>query len=71
MAGQRLGRALIRAVETEARARGAARLLLCVYSVNVRAQRFYERHGFAYTGRPLDFMVADAAFVDLLFAKPL
>lgn len=65
------GKRLIRAVEEEARARGGSRLLLCVYSVNVDAQRFYERHGFGDTGRRLAFMVADTAFVDLLFAKPL
>jgi ribosomal protein S18 acetylase RimI-like enzyme len=65
------GRRLLEAVETEARARGAGRLLLCVYSVNVSAQRFYVRQGYTDTGFRQTFMVGDAAFEDFIWAKPL
>ena len=65
------GEQLLHGVEAEARARGAARLLLCVYSGNVGAQRFYARNGFAPTGQSVDFMVGETAFVDLVFAKAL
>lgn len=62
---------LLQAVEDEARARAAARLLLCVYSANLRAQRFYARQGFADTGHGQRFMVGDVAFDDRIWAKPL
>jgi ribosomal protein S18 acetylase RimI-like enzyme len=65
------GGRLLNAVEAEARARGAARLFLCVYSVNLAAQRFYMRHGFADTGRRQLFMVGDVAFEDYILVKPL
>lgn len=65
------GAKLMRAVETEARARGAERLLLCVYTSNVRAQRFYAREGFADTGSRQMFMVGDVPFDDMIWAKGL
>lgn len=62
---------LLRAVEDEARARGAARLFLCVYSVNEGAKRFYGRHGFADTACRQNFMVGAVAFEDHIWAKTL
>jgi diamine N-acetyltransferase len=66
-----LGAQLIAAVEAEARGRGARRLLLCVYTANDRAQRFYARQGFADTGFGQRFLVGDVPFDDLIWAKPL
>jgi diamine N-acetyltransferase len=66
-----LGAQLVAAVEAEARARGAERLLLCVYSANHRAQRFYARQGYADTGCGQRFMVGEVAFDDMIWAKPL
>lgn len=45
------GRALFEAAEAEARARGAKRLALSVYTRNIRAIAFYERAGFAVIGQ--------------------
>jgi GNAT superfamily N-acetyltransferase len=66
-----LGAQLVEAVEAEARDRGATRLLLCVYTANVAAQRFYARQGFADTGAGQTFLVGDVPFQDLIWAKPL
>lgn len=65
------GMKLLDAVETEAKARGAKRLFLCVYSVNHAAQRFYQRQGFADTGHKQDFRVGSIAYQDLIWAKML
>ena len=65
------GGRLVDAVEAEARARGASRLLLCVYDVNLAAQRFYARRGFADTGLRQTFMVGDLPFLDQIWAKRL
>lgn len=65
------GARLLQAVEQEARARGAKQLLLCVYSANPAAQRFYARHGFSDTGHRQDFLVGDVSFEDFIWAKPL
>jgi ribosomal protein S18 acetylase RimI-like enzyme len=62
---------LLDAVEAEARSRGAKRLFLCVYKVNVAAQRFYARRGFADTGYKQDFRVGDVEYEDLVWAKAL
>ena len=62
---------LLNAVEAEARARGAKRLFLCVYSANHAAQRFYTRRGYADTGGKQAFMVGDTEFEDYIWAKPL
>lgn len=53
-----------------ARAAGGKRLLLAVYTANDRARRFYARHGFAEIGETI-FMVGDAPFRDLVYARPL
>jgi diamine N-acetyltransferase len=65
------GSRLIEAVESEARARGARRLFLCVYPQNHGARRFYARKGFADTGGRQTFMVGDVAFEDMIWVKPL
>ena len=65
------GLKLLQAVEDEARARHAPRLLLCVYTVNAGAQRFYARHGYVDTACRQKFMVGDVAFEDFIWAKPL
>lgn len=65
------GAQLLRAVEAEAKARGAARLLLCVYTANDRAQRFYAREGFADTGSAQTFFVGDVSFEDMIWVKAL
>jgi [ribosomal protein S18]-alanine N-acetyltransferase len=48
---QRLGHALMEAVEERLRAAGATAVVLEVAVDNLSAQAFYERHGFARTGR--------------------
>lgn len=65
------GSILLTAVEEEARARGAQRLLLCVYSANDGAQRFYARKGYTGTGFGQTFFVGDMPFDDLIWAKSL
>jgi ribosomal protein S18 acetylase RimI-like enzyme len=65
------GAKLLHAVEAEAKARGAARLLLCVYTANDRAQRFYAREGFADTGSMQNFFVGDVPFEDMIWIKAL
>jgi ribosomal protein S18 acetylase RimI-like enzyme len=65
------GAKLLHAVQAEARARGAERLLLCVYTANDRAQRFYAREGFADTGSMQSFFVGDVPFEDMIWAKAL
>ena len=65
-----IGRKLMEAVIAEARSRGAARLYLCVYEVNVAAQRFYARLGFSRVGTQA-FMVGDRAFTDWILARDL
>lgn len=66
--GAGLGKSLYDAVEAEARARGAARLVLSVYALNAPAQRFYTSRGFAEIGRWL-FKGFDNE--DLIMAKDL
>jgi ribosomal protein S18 acetylase RimI-like enzyme len=51
--GAGFGRALIEAVEAEAVARGATRLLLSVYTRNEKAIRFYAARGYETIGRAL------------------
>jgi ribosomal protein S18 acetylase RimI-like enzyme len=68
--GAGLGRRLIETVIAEARARGAPRLYLCVYEINLAAQRFYARHGFERVAEQA-FMVDDTAFNDLILARDL
>jgi ribosomal protein S18 acetylase RimI-like enzyme len=68
--GSGMGRALFDAAETEARARHAARLVLSVYTRNVRAIGFYERQGFATIGRAM-FPGFGEEFSDFVMAKLL
>ncbi|WP_442679608.1 GNAT family N-acetyltransferase [Sphingomonas sp. ASY06-1R] len=62
---------MLAAVEAEAQARGAQRLLLCVYSNNQGAQRFYARHGYDDVGCHQTFMVGAVPFEDFIWAKQL
>jgi diamine N-acetyltransferase len=68
--GGGLGKTLYQAVESEARARGAKRLILAVYTANVSAQGFYAHQGFSQIATTT-FMVGDVAFEDLVLAKTL
>jgi len=65
-----LGQKLIEAAIVEARERGATTLYLCVYQVNVNAQRFYARHGFEKVGQQ-QFMTGDVPFTDWILRKRL
>ena len=65
-----LGRLLVEAVITEARARGADRLYLCVYEVNEGARRFYGRMGFKRIGTQ-QFMVGATSFTDHIMARDI
>jgi ribosomal protein S18 acetylase RimI-like enzyme len=68
--GEGLGQALMdRAVET-AKAAGANRLLLAVYSRNARALAFYGRNGFKQVGTRV-FHVGDNGYDDFVLAKDL
>ncbi len=66
------GAKLYQAVEDEARARGAERLVLSVYVKNFRAQTFYRQRGFEQIGRWLfeGFEQTDAS-EDFIYAKTL
>ncbi len=62
------GRQLYQAVEDEARARRAKRLILAVYSANTAARGFYDRIGFSQIGTT-QFQVGAVAFDDLVMGK--
>ncbi len=64
------GKALYQAVEDEARARGAQRLILAVYTANISAQGFYAKQGFEQIGTTR-FMVGETLFDDLVLGKAL
>jgi diamine N-acetyltransferase len=68
--GTGVGRDLYAVAEAEARARGAARLVLSVYTRNARALRFYEKQGFAKIGEAT-FAEFPVEFSDLVLAKML
>jgi diamine N-acetyltransferase len=68
--GSGLGKGLLEAVLAEARAWMARRVLLAVYSRNVRAQAFYRRAGFEVIGGVV-FHVGPTAFDDLVMALTL
>jgi len=53
-----------------ARARGAERLYLSVFTENLRAQRFYVRYGFAALGRCV-FMVGSQADEDIIMGASI
>ncbi|CAM3152866.1 GNAT family N-acetyltransferase [Sphingomonas antarctica] len=66
------GAKLYQAIEDEARARGAKRLVLSVYVHNHNAQKFYAKRGFGQIGRWefAGFEQTDAS-EDFIYAKPL
>ncbi len=68
--GTRVGRDLFDVAEVEARARGAARLVLSVYTRNARAIRFYEKQGFVVIGEAT-FAEFPVEFSDNVMAKAL
>ncbi len=68
--GSGTGRALFDAAESEARKRGAARLVLSVYTRNVRAIAFYEKRGFETIGEAV-FAEFPVEFADKVMAKAL
>ena len=66
--GQGVGAALMEAALGAARRRGAARLLLGVYALNVTAIGFYERMGFQPAGRRR-FQVGATLYDDLILGR--
>lgn len=62
--------ALMTAAATEAKRRGARRLLLATHPENERSMRFYAKHGFELIGRRA-FQVGDAVFDDVVLARLL
>jgi diamine N-acetyltransferase len=68
--GTGIGRDLFDVAEAEARARGAPRLVLSVYTRNGRAIRFYEKQGFAVIGEAV-FAEFPVEFSDNVLAKTL
>lgn len=68
--GAGLGRRMMDAAIAEARERGAERLYLCVYEVNVAARGFYQRLGFERVGTQR-FMVGDVAFTDWIMTRTI
>jgi diamine N-acetyltransferase len=68
--GTGIGRDLFEVAEAEARARGAKRLVLSVYTRNARAIRFYEKQGFVTIGQAV-FAEFPVEFADNVLAKAL
>jgi ribosomal protein S18 acetylase RimI-like enzyme len=68
--GAGIGAALLEASQSDARARGAQRLLLGTYRENHRAVAFYTKHGFKFAGTR-KFQVGDRLFDDIVLAKRL
>ncbi len=68
--GTGIGRDLFEVAEAEARARGAKRLVLSVYTRNARAIRFYEKQGFVTIGQAM-FAEFPVEFADNVLAKAL
>ena len=64
------GKRLFLECSKEARKRGAARLLLAVYTANQLAQQFYTRQGMSVIGETV-FMVGKTEFTDLVMAMNL
>ncbi|MFJ8790424.1 GNAT family N-acetyltransferase [Streptomyces sp. NPDC102462] len=70
--GAGVGRALLRAVQDEARRRGARRITLRVLGHNTPARRLYESEGFAVEGvLPAEFLLAGEYVDDVLMGRPL
>jgi GNAT superfamily N-acetyltransferase len=66
------GTKLYQAVEDEARARGARRLVLSVYVKNFNAQKFYQKRGFVEVGRwEFEGFEQTDASEDFIYAKDL
>jgi ribosomal protein S18 acetylase RimI-like enzyme len=68
--GAGIAQVLMDWVIAESRRRGAAEIYLSVFEDNVRAQRFYARHGFEPVGRH-NFMVGTQADVDVIMRLTL
>jgi len=68
--GTGLGAALMAAAVTEARTRGASRLLLGVYAHNKRAIAFYRKQGFVPIGMR-QYAVGAELYDDVVLARPL
>jgi diamine N-acetyltransferase len=68
--GGGFGKRLFRKCLGEAQGRGAARLLLAVYTANQLAQQFYTAQGMSVVGETV-FMVGETEFTDLVMALDL
>lgn len=68
--GAGLGAALMTRAIDDARAMRRTRLLLGVYGGNKRAQRFYEKHGFAVAGTRR-FRIGATLHDDLIYARAI
>lgn len=68
--GEGLGQAMMDTAIETAKAAGAKRLLLAVYSRNARALAFYGRNGFKQVGTRV-FHVGDNGYDDYVLAKTL
>jgi GNAT superfamily N-acetyltransferase len=68
--GKGIGSALIDAVVDWATGQHCSQVLLWVTDVNQTAERLYERHGFARTGRVSEVRLGEPAF-EYEMAKPL
>jgi diamine N-acetyltransferase len=68
--GQGIGEALLEDACAIAQAERASSIWLCVWQQNERAQRFYQRHGFAVIDQ-IDIFVYDVAFHDLVMVRGL
>jgi diamine N-acetyltransferase len=68
--GTGIADAMMAWVEEEARARGAVALYLSVYINNLRAQRFYARHGYGEIGKN-PFQVGSVVDDDRVWKKAL
>ena len=68
--GKGVADAMMAWVEDEARSRGAVALYLSVYIDNIRAQRFYTRHGFVEIGKN-PFQVGSVIDDDRVWKKVL
>jgi ribosomal protein S18 acetylase RimI-like enzyme len=68
--GGGFGKQLFLKCSEEAGKRGAARLLLAVYTANQLAQQFYTRQGMSVIGETV-FTVGESEFTDLVMAMDL